>query len=283
MRRVGVFIFSVTAAVAGPLAASAAGYSAGYSGASLGSAAWAVTPEDSVCQTELELVSRSGAIAPIAFVSDGDHVALRFTRAGVPSEAFLPIRVDGRPYSNLVRRDGDEGLALMSLSDETLAALRHGKTLQIAWLGEEAVSASLSGAGQGFADLRGCGAQVVGQRRARDAQAESDRLRQQAESRAKAVADEQLRAAKAQTAVAEAERDRVAAEAQRVKAQADQLAAQAEESRQRTLAEQDRQRAAAQQAYYGYGGAPPYGYPPQQQAQQQPPPPYYYPRYYYPR
>lgn len=282
MRRVGVFIFSVTAAVAGPLAASAAGYSAGYSGASLGAAAWAVTPEDSVCQTELELVSRSGAIAPIAFVSDGEHVALRFTRAGVPSEAFLPIRVDGKPFSNLVRRDGDEGLALMNLSEDTLAALRHGKTLQIAWLSDEAVSASLSGAGQGFVDLKGCGAQVMGQRRARDTQAENDRLRQQAETHAKAVADEQLRAARAQTATAEAERDRVAAEAQRVKAQADQLAAQAEESRQRTLAEQDRQRAAAQQAYYGYGS--PYGYPPpQQQAQQQPPPSYYYPRYYYPR
>ena len=273
MRRVGVLFIGVVA-VAGPLSAAAAGYGAS---ASMGAAAWAVTPGDSVCNTELELVSRSGAIAPIAFVSDGDHVALRFTKAGVPSEAFLPIRVDGRPFSNLVQREGDEGLALMNLSDETLAALRRGKTLQIAWLGDEAVSASLSGAGQGFIDLKSCGAQVMGQRRARDAQAENDRLRQQAEARAKAVADEQLKAARAQTAVAEAERDRVAAEAQRVKAQADQMAAQADEARQRTVAEQERQRAiAAQQAYYGY-------YPPAQQAQQQQPPPYYYPRYYYPR
>lgn len=278
MRRVGVFVFSIAAAVAGPQAASAAA----YAGGALGAASWAVTPEDSVCHTELELVSRSGAIAPVAFVSDGEHVALRFTRAGVPSEAFLPIRVDGKPFSNLVRRDGDEGLALMSLSDDTIAALRRGKTLQIAWLSDEAVSASLSGAGQGFVDLKGCGAQVMGQRRARETQAENDRLRQQGEARAKAVADEQLRAARAQAATAEAERDRVAAEAQRLKAQADQLAAQAEESRQRTLAEQDRQRAAAQQAYYGYGS--PYSYPPpQQQAQQQPPAAYYYPRYYYPR
>jgi hypothetical protein len=278
MRRFGVFVFSIAAAVAGPHVASAAG----YAGGSLGAASWAVTPEDSVCHTELELVSRSGAIAPVAFVSDGEHVALRFTRAGVPSEAFLPIRVDGKPFSNLVRRDGDEGLALMSLSDDTIAALRRGKTLQIAWLSDEAVSASLSGAGQGFVDLKGCGAQVMGQRRARETQAENDRLRQQGEARAKAVADEQLRAARAQAATAEAERDRIAAEAQRLKAQADQLAAQAEESRQRTLAEQDRQRAAAQQAYYGYGS--PYSYPPpQQQAQQQPPAAYYYPRYYYPR
>ncbi|MBS0360105.1 MAG: hypothetical protein JSR98_01890 [Proteobacteria bacterium] len=267
----------VAGAVAGPLAAQAAGSQSGFAGASLGAAAWAVTPDDAVCHTELELVSRSGAIAPIAFVSDGEHVALRFTKSGAPTEAFLPIRVDGKPFSNLVQREGDEGLALMNLSDETLAALRHGKTLQIAWLGDEAASTSLAGAGQGFADLRACGAQVMGQRRARDSQAENDRLRQQAEARARAVADEQLRTAKAQTAAAEAERDRVAAEAQRVRAQADQLAAQAEESRQRTLAEQ--QRVSAQQSYYGY---PPGYYPPQQQAQPQPTP-YYYPRYYYPR
>lgn len=275
MRRVGVLLIGVAGAVAGPLAAAAAGLPAGVSGAlpsaGLGAAAWAITPDDSICHTELELVSHSGAIAPIAFVSDGDHVAMRFTKAGVPSEAFLPIRVDGKPFANLVQREGDEGLALMNLSDETLAALRRGKTLQIAWLSDEAVSASLAGAGQGFVDLRSCGAQVMGQRRARDAQAEADRLRQQAEARSRAVADEQLKTARAQTAAAEAERDRVAAEAQRVRAQADQLAAQADEARQR-LAEQQRQ-AAAQQAYYGY-------YPPAQQAPQQP---YYYPRYYYPR
>ena len=276
MRWVG-FLGLGVAAVVGPLSAHAAGYSNGF-----GAGAWAVTPEDSLCQTELELVSRSGAIAPIAFVSDGDHVALRFTKAGVPSEAFLPIRVDGKPYSNLVQRDGDEGLAIMNLSEETQAALRRGKTLQIAWLGDEAVATSLAGAGQGLTDLKGCGAQVAGRRRAREAQLEADRLRQQAEAHAKAVADEQLRTARAQSAAAEAERDRVAAEAQRVRAQAEQLAAQAEESRQRTLAEQERQRAAAQQAYYGGGYGSPYGYPPQQQAQQQPPA-YYYPRYYAPR
>lgn len=277
MRRVGVFLSGVAAAVAGPMAAAAAGYG-GYPAGGLGAAAWAITPEDSVCHTELELVSRSGAIAPVAFVSDGEHVELRFTKAGVPGEAFLPIRVDGKPYANLVQREGDEGLALMNLSDETLGALRRGKTLQIAWLSDEAVSTSLAGAGQGFADLRSCGAQAMGQRRARDAQAEADRLRQLSETRARAVADEQLRAAKAQTAAAEAERDRVAAEALKTKAQADQMAAQAEEARQRTIAEQQRQQAiAAQQAYYGGGY-----YPPAQQAQQQPAP-YYYPRYYYPR
>lgn len=278
MLRVGVLFVSVASAVAGPLAAVAAGFPGAPFGG-LGAAAWAISPQDSTCQTELELVSRSGAIAPIAFISDGEHVALRFTKAGAPSEAFLPIRVDGKPFSNLVQREGDEGLALMNLSDDTISALRRGKTLQIAWLGDEAVSASLAGAGQGFIDLKGCGAQVASQHRARGAAAEAERVRALADARARAVSDEQLRAARAQTAAAEAERDRVAAEAERVKAQADQLAAQADETRQRLVAEQERQRAiAAQRAYYGGGYYP-------QPVQDGPPQPqpYYYPRYYYPR
>jgi hypothetical protein len=244
----------------------------------LEASAWAITPEDAACHTDLELVSRSGAIAPIALISDGERVALRFAKEGVPSQAFLPIRIDGKPFANLVQRTGEEGLAVMNLSDETLAALRHGKTLQVAWLVDEAVSASLAGAGQGIADLRTCGAQVAGQHRAREAELDTQRGRAQAEARAKAVADEQLKAARAQTAVAEAEHLRVAAEAQRVQAQADELAAEADQARQRGLADQDRQRAvAAQQAYYGGG---PYGYAPPPQ----PSSPYgYYPRYYYPR
>jgi hypothetical protein len=246
----------------------------------LAASAWAITPEDAACHTDLELVSRSGAIAPIALISDGEHVALRFAKEDVPSQAFLPIRVDGRPFANLVQRTGEEGLAVMNLSDETLAALRRGKTLQVAWLADEAVSASLSGAGQGIADLKICGAQVAGQRRVREAELDAQRSRAEADARAKAVADEQLAAARAQTAAAEAERQRVAAETQRAQAQADELSAEADQARQRMLADQDRQRAAAaQQAYYGGG---PYGYgPPQPQA---PPSPYgYYPRYYYPR
>ena len=265
----GGLLTLVGAAVAGP-----------SFGAGLEASAWAITPEDAACHTDLELVSRSGAIAPIALISDGEHVALRFAKEGVPSQAFLPIRVDGRPFANLVQRTGEEGLAVMNLSDETLAALRRGKTLQVAWLVDEAVSASLSGAGQGIADLKICGAQVAGQRRVRDAELDAQRSRAQTEARAKAVADEQLAAARAQTAAAEAERQRVAAETQRAQAQADELSAEADQTRQRMLADQERQRAAAaQQVYYGGG---PYGYaPPQPQA---PPSPYgYYPRYYYPR
>jgi hypothetical protein len=280
--RVGNF-FSFVAAVAGLSAAGTA------SAATLEAAAWAITPEDAACHTDLELVSRSGAIAPIALISDGERVALRFAKEGVPSQAFLPIRVDGKPFANLVQRTGEEGLAVMNLSDETLAALRRGKTLQVAWLADEAVSASLSGAGQGIADLRTCGAQVAGQHRARESELDAQRVRAQADARTKAVADEQLATARAQTAAAEAERQKVAAETQRAQAQAEQLAAQAvqeramaEETHQRTLAEQARQQAvAAQQAYYG--GAP-YSYPPAQaQAQAQPAPYGYYPRYYYPR
>jgi hypothetical protein len=282
MHRIGAGVFfSFVAAVAGLSAAGMA------SAAALEAAAWAITPEDAACHTDLELVSRSGAIAPIALISDGDRVALRFAKEGVPSQAFLPIRVDGKPFANLVQRTGEEGLAVMNLSDETLAALRRGKTLQMAWLADEAVSASLSGAGQGIADLKVCGAQVAGQHRAREAELDAQRARAQADARAKAVADEQLATARAQTAAAEAERQKVAAETQRAQAQADQLTAQAvqeramaDEARQRVLVDQDRQRqAAAQQAYYGGN---PYSYPPAQ-AQAQPPAYSYYPRYYYPR
>ena len=254
----GVLLALAGMAVAGP-----------SSGAGLEASAWAITPEDAACHTDIELVARSGAVAPIALISDGERVALRFAREGVPSQAFLPIRVDGKAFSNLVQRTGEEGVAVMNLSDETLWALRHGKTLQVAWLSDEAVSASLLGAGQGIADLKVCGAQVASQHRSREAQIEAQRARAQADARAQAVADEQLAAARAQTAAAEAERQRVAAEAQRASAQADELAAQAEqnramaeEARQRALADQDRQRALAQQRYY-YGDRSPYG-PPQQ-------------------
>jgi len=83
---------------------------------------------------DLELTGRSGAVAPVALISDGEHIVLRFAKEGAPAEAFLPIRIDQKPYANLVQRIGEEGLAVMGLSDQTLGALKHGKTLQIAWL-----------------------------------------------------------------------------------------------------------------------------------------------------
>jgi hypothetical protein len=268
----GVLLTLVGVAVAGPSIA-----------ASLEAAAWAITPEDAACHTDLELTARSGAVAPIALISDGERVALRFAREGVPARAFLPIRIDGKPFANLVQRTGEEGVAVMNLSDETLAAMRHGKTLQVAWLSDEAVSGSLSGAGQGIADLRTCGAQVAGQHRMREADLEARRTRAEADARARAVADEQLATARAQTAAAEAGRERAAAEAQRASAQAEELAAQAaqqramaEQEQQRTLAEQDRQRAIAAQQRYYYG-------PSQAQPQPEPAPWGYYRPYYSPR
>ena len=255
----GVFFTIVAGAVAGP-ALAAAGFGAN---GGLEAAAWAIAPEaDAACHTDLELVSWSGAIAPIALISDGDHVALRFAKEGVPAQAFLPIRVDGKPYANLVQKTGEEGVALMNLSDETLAALRRGKTLQVAWLAEESVSASLAGAGQGIADLKTCGAQVAAQHRAREAELDAQRSLARNEARAKAVADAQLATARAQTAAAEAERRRVAAETVRAQAQADEYSAKAqaeramvEQAQQRTYVEEARQQAvAAQRRYFNYNG-----------------------------
>jgi hypothetical protein len=229
--------------------------------AALEAPAWAIAPEDGACHTDLELTSRSGAVAPVALVSDGDHVILRFAKEGAASQSFLPIRIDQKPYANLVQRFGEEGVQQMSLSDETLGAMKRGKTLQIAWLSDQAVSGSLSGAAQGIADLRTCGAQVAAQRRAQETQLEVQRARLAADARAKALADEQLAAARAQTAAAQADRDRLAAETRKASAEADALSAQAEQNK--AYAEQererqaDRERAYAQQYYYRDRPPPP--------------------------
>jgi hypothetical protein len=239
--------------------------------------AWAITPEDGACRTDLELVSHSGAVEPVALVSDGDHVILRYAKEGAPAEAFLPIRIDQKPYSNLVRRTGDEGVQLMGLSDQTLAAMKRGKTLSIAWLGEEAVSGSLSGAASGIADLRTCGAQVSAQRRAHEADLEVQRAHSAAEVRARAVADEQLATARAQTAAVEAQRQRLAAETRKANAEADALAAQADQARAYAQeqhdrqADADRERAAYSRDYYYRDRSPP------------PDPGWGYYRPYYPR
>jgi hypothetical protein len=245
--------------------------------ATLEAPAWAITPEDGACRTDLELVSRSGAVEPVALVSDGEHVILRYAKEGAPAEAFLPIRIDQRPYSNLVRRSGDEGVQLMSLSDESLGALKRGKMLSIAWLGEEAVSGSLAGAAQGIADLKTCGAQVGAQRRAREQELDLQRAHAAAETRAKALADEQLAAARAQTAAAEAQRARLAAETRKTNAEAAALSAQADQAKAYAEAQRDsrddgeRERAAYARDYYYRDRAPP------------PDPSWGYYRPYYPR
>jgi hypothetical protein len=205
-----------------------------------------IVPGDAACRTELELIGRSGAVSPVALVSDGAQVSLRFAMEEVAERAFLPIRVDQKAYANLVLRSDTPKVALMGLSDETLAAMRKGGTLQIAWLSEEAVRTSLAGAAQGLADLRTCGGQVSAQHRARLAAQEEVRARAAQEARMKAVADEQLAAARAQKAVAEADR-------QRLRAEADQAQAEADRQRAMALADQQRVEAQRRRAYAGYG------------------------------
>jgi hypothetical protein len=214
---------------------------------------WVITPGDAVCRTELELTGRSGAVSPVALVSDGAQVLLRFAMEVPPERAFLPIRIDQKAYANLVLRSDNPKVAEMGLSDETLAAMRKGTALQIAWLSEESVRTSLAGASQGLADLRTCGAQVAAQHRARIAAQDEARAHAAQEARAKAVADEQLAAARAQTASAEAERQRLRAEADRAMAEAER--ARAEVQRLRAFADDDQQRAEyqrrpSQPAYY---------------------------------
>jgi len=206
---------------------------------------WVIVPGEAVCRTELELTGRSGAVSPVALVSDGKQVSLRFAMEEAPERAFLPIRVDQKAYANLVLRGDVPKVSVMGLSDETLAAMRKGGTLQIAWLSEEAVRASLAGAAQGISDLRTCGAQVSAQHRARLAAQDEVRARAAQEARAKAVADEQLAAARAQTAAAEAQR-------QRLRADADRATAEAQQAQARVQADQQRAEAQRRRAYVGY-------------------------------
>lgn len=248
------------------------------------SLAWVVSPTETGCRADLELRARSGAITPVSLISDGQLVSLRFFKADLPARAFLPIRVDKRPFSNLMLR-GADGAGELVLSEETEAALRKGSTLGVAWLSEEPLQASLGGSEQGLVDLRICGAQTATRHRDRAAAAETARERDQAEARAKAVTDAQLVAIKAQTAAAEAQRRTVeeAAERQRrVDAQAAaerqrQAALASQESQDRAYADAARRRAyEAQQQADVYDDDPRWQPPP-------PPQPYYPPRYRYER
>lgn len=181
--------------------------------------AWVIVPGAETCRAELEFAGASGAVVPAALVSDGVQTDLVFARPDTPEQAFLPIRIDHKPYANLVMRQGD-GRSAMQLSPETLAALRKGAALQISWLAQEPVQIGLAGSDQALTDLGVCGAQVAERFRAREAARREAQARAEAEARARAVADEQLAAAKAQKAAAEAEADRAAAEAERLRAEA---------------------------------------------------------------
>jgi hypothetical protein len=205
-------------AAAGLLAPSASASSA-QAAARLEAPAWIIVPGAETCRTELELAAASGAVAPAALVSDGEAVDLVFVKADAPERAFLPIRVDHRPFANLVTRQAGARSATMQLSPETLAAMKKGAALQIGWLADEPVQVGLAGSDQALTDLRTCGAQVAGRHRAQQAAEREAQARTEAETRAQAIADEQLAAARAQKAAAEAERQRAQAEAERVRAQ----------------------------------------------------------------
>jgi hypothetical protein len=190
--------------------------------------AWVVTPAAEACRTELELTGATGAVAPITLISDGDTVRLVFTRAEAPERAFLPIRIDQKPYPNLVLREPDGQTAAMQLSSETLAALGKGRALQIGWLAEEPVQAPLAGSEQALADLRTCGAQVARRFREQQAAERDADAREAAEARAQALAEEQLAAVRAQKQAAEAQARRNAAEAERLRAETERQRAEAE-------------------------------------------------------
>lgn len=210
---------------------------------------WVITPGQDSCRTDIDLVGRSGQSAQVTLVSDGQFVELQFSKDDIPQRAFLPLRIDQRPFSNLMQRMENPKQGTIVLSEETLAALRKGKTLQIAWLADEPVSATLGGSEQGIGDLTTCGAQVGAQYKAEVAARQEAKARRDAEARAKAVADEQLAAAKAAREAAEATKQRETAEAEHIRQQ------QAEEDadRQRAAAEAERVR----EESYGYRD--PYG------------------------
>lgn len=215
--------------------------------------AWLISPGEASCRIELELTGRSGAIMPVALVSDGERVALRFSKDDIPERAFLSIRVNQKAYANLMLRTADPTVGELVLSDLTQAALRKGALLQIAWLAEEPVSGSLSGAEAEIPNLKTCGAQAAGQARAHQAAVAGAKARAEAEAHAQAIAQAQLQTAQAQVATAEAERQRVALEAERLEAALDNERQQAaygaqhrraeEAAQQRAAYEQQRQRA----------------------------------------
>lgn len=245
---------------------------------SLDAPAWVIAPGADNCRTELDLAGVSGASVPASLVSDGQNIDLVVAKADAPERAFLPIRVDHKPFANLMTRQAGGKTAAIRLSAETLAALRKGGALQIGWLADEPVQVGLAGSEQALADLRTCGAQVAQRFRDQQAARQAAQARADAEARAQALADEQLAVVKAQKEAAEAETQRNAAEAERLQAaaDADRQRAQAEAEAARQQAEQQ-----AQADSYPYQRARDYPddqrdsyYSPDPYPAYQPPPPY---------
>lgn len=224
-------------------------------------AAWVIAPADDGCRTDLELAGRSGASVPVQLASDGSLVTLRFAKSDLPERAFLALRVDQKRFSNLMLRTGEAGVGEIVISPETEAALRKGKVLDIAWLADEPVGASLAGSEQGFADLRTCGAQASTQHRALVAAKDEADARAKAERHAQALQQAQLEAAQAEAAAAEARRQAAAEEVEaRRQAEVEQRQQAAEEA-QRQAAYEAAQRRRAWEAQQEDAYAP--QYPPQ--------------------
>lgn len=177
---------------------------------------WVILPGDGACRVELSLTGASGGVTPLTLSSDGATVVLRFVKPDLPARAFLPIRIDRARYANLVSRSGD-GAAEMLLSDESLAALRKGGALDVAWLAEEPRSASLAGSELGLDDLRTCGRQAAERQRNRLAAERAEQDRADAEARAREIAEAQVAAARAQAAAADAQRQAAQEAAERQK------------------------------------------------------------------
>lgn len=212
---------------------------------------WIVSPDEDSCHTEIELLGKANEPSQIALVSDGEHIVLRFTKDEMPKRAFLAIDIDKKPYSNLLTRMENPKVGTMVLSDETVAALRKGGTLLIAWLSDEPVSAKLTGSEQGLNDLKICGAQVAAQHRANLAAKQDADARAQAAARAQQLADEQLALVRAQKEAAEAQAQKIAEETRQQQAAADaerQRQAMEEQRAERERAEQEREQ--YQQRYY---------------------------------
>jgi hypothetical protein len=199
---------------------------------------WIVTPDEDSCHTDIELLGKSTAPSSIALASDGQQVTLKFPKDDMPKRAFLAIDIDRKPYSNLLTRLESPKTGVMVLSDETIAAMRKGGSLLIAWLADEPLSARLAGSEQGLTDLKVCGAQVNAQYRANLAARQESEARAAAEARAKQLADEQVALVRAQKQAVEAQAAKLADEAgevQRQKTLEAQWRQQAEQQRQEYL------------------------------------------------
>jgi hypothetical protein len=202
--------------------------------------AWIVSPGEAGCSAQLELQGRSGGVTPVTIESDGRIVSLRFSKDGLPSRAFLPIRIDKARFSNLMLR-GDDGTGELVLSEEAEAALRRGGVLDIAWLADEPRSVSLDGSDQGLADLRTCGAQAAARHEERRAADVAAQERAKADARARALNEAQLAAVQAQAAAAEAQRQQAEAQRQQAEASAERERRAAAQADARAYEEERRQ------------------------------------------